>query len=75
MTLQCAWCDRVKIRKRWIPISPIGSVSHGICPKCSKKMLAEARGIMGTVRRSSWAETRLIGNEDYLECNPLPHLR
>ncbi len=77
MVLQCAWCDRVKLRQRWLPIRPTGirPVSHGICPKCSEKMLADARQIIGRVRDSSWSETRMIGSDTYLELNPLPHLQ
>ena len=75
MTLQCAWCSRVKVRNRWIPVPTIGTVSHGICPKCSEKMLEEARGIIGTIRGTSWAETRMLGNKAYVEHNPLPQLR
>ena len=77
MVLQCAWCNRVKRQQRWLPVRPsrIGFVSHGICPECSKKMLGEARRIIGRVRGSTFSETRMIGSENYLEINPLPHLR
>ncbi len=40
VTRQCAWCSRILDQGLWWERVPSGPVSHGICPRCSRQMLA-----------------------------------
>jgi hypothetical protein len=44
----CAWCNRLRIRGRWIEAAPSSAVrgrllTHGICPSCFEEATAHTR--------------------------------
>lgn len=44
LQVQCAWCRQWKVGDAWADLpktGAVGAVTHGICPACSVKMLAE----------------------------------
>lgn len=43
LPVMCAWCRLWRVDSVWTPIAPanVSKVSHGICPPCAAKMLAE----------------------------------
>ena len=44
MIPQCSWCGRVRAGDEWYTLiaQPAGTVTHGICPECAKKLEAKA---------------------------------
>jgi len=50
MTVQCAWCRKVKLiladeSERWFPVGLVktfdpANMTHGVCPECSEKVMA-----------------------------------
>jgi hypothetical protein len=45
----CAWCRKIEYNDQWLSLESHfaqktgGTVSHGICPECSKKVLRQVR--------------------------------
>jgi hypothetical protein len=45
----CAWCRKIEYNDRWLSLEAHfeqktgGTVSHGICPECSKQVLHQAQ--------------------------------
>jgi hypothetical protein len=46
--VRCAWCNRIKVVDRFIPIDPklvahlLERTTHGICPECFERESARA---------------------------------
>jgi hypothetical protein len=45
----CAWCRKIEYDNRWLSLEAHfaqktgGTVSHGICPECSRKVMSKVR--------------------------------
>jgi hypothetical protein len=47
MTIQCAWCQRVKIRNAQSSNRIRGIVSHHICPSCISLVRRDMERLLG----------------------------
>ncbi|MCX6349072.1 MAG: hypothetical protein NTV79_06185 [Candidatus Aureabacteria bacterium] len=47
MTIQCAWCQRVKIRNDRSPNCDRGIVNHHICPSCVSQVRRDMERLLG----------------------------
>ncbi|MCX6349352.1 MAG: hypothetical protein NTV79_07625 [Candidatus Aureabacteria bacterium] len=47
MTIQCAWCKRVKIRNARSSNRVRGIVSHHICPSCVSRVRLDMERLLG----------------------------
>jgi hypothetical protein len=52
MTTQCAWCRKIKISGDWVVSTPMGIVTHGICPACKVEVRGEFQNHLRRARNA-----------------------